>query len=137
MGLSYQNRAKVRIRENYKDQFPILGEENISQKLLQVFPLQCSHLSHDKSLKEYDTPEMCVLVNQLTHYAYHLIMDQSPAHRKILGLTYSQNGWTLAKLWNDICDNRDQYAPEISDQELDNLVEKAKVLWFYLIGVES
>lgn len=100
-------------------------------------PMQCAHLTHNKSLPEYDTTDMGLLVTTIQEYAYHVIMNQSDSHRKALGLTKMQNQWSLEVLWATIQDWKIKNKPLMTNNELLDLVDQAKTEWFYHLGIEG
>lgn len=95
-------------------------------------PLECSHLSHDRGLEDYDTPEMAVLCTDIEHYAYHLIFRKNPSH---IGLTVNQNDWSINELWKKVLKNSE--ALDWSYEQTVLEVRKARAMWFYYLSIEG
>lgn len=97
-------------------------------------PLQCSHNTHLKGIREYNDDEYGLLVTDIQHYAYHLIFRNSPYVEEVLGLNYSQNQWSIEKMWKDlmIISRSIGWSKEKVLQE----VEKAKLYWYAMLAID-
>lgn len=95
-------------------------------------PLECSHLTHDKSLPEYDTPEMGVLCTDIEHYVYHLIFKMRPEE---IGLTRSQNDWSIKEIWQRVTAR--SFEMGMDRDQLNAKVAEARAYWYYYLGVEG
>lgn len=55
-------------------------------------PLEASHLNHDKSDPEYNTPEAVIALTPVEHYCYHLMFQEAPEH---IGLNTWENDYAI------------------------------------------
>lgn len=124
MSFPYPTREAIRQRAGNKSE---LSERNDRR-------LTCCHLSHDRGLAEYGSMDMGVLVTDFEHYAYHEILEKHP---NSLGLTASQNSWSLSKLWNEIQGYNRVNNINMSEEEIWEEIEKARNYWFYYLGIEA
>lgn len=97
-------------------------------------PQQVMHLNHDRELDEYNIPEMAVQVTDIQHYAYHLLFFQ---RAKYIGLTNGGNDRSLSKLMKGILAFNESVGIVMTADELQTEIQKAKVYWFYYLGIES
>jgi hypothetical protein len=89
-------------------------------------PLECAHLDHDKSLPEYNWPDMGVLCTDVEHYTYHLLFRLNPEE---IGLTRNQNDWAIKMCYLRCIHNGSPVTKQT--------VAQAKAYWFYHLGIEG
>lgn len=93
-------------------------------------PMNCSHLSHDKSLDTYDDPDFGLFLTDIEHLAMHMIFHDHS--EEILGLPRHQNAWSIRKLHSEA--KRISELKGETDQEFEAMLEKAKNYLYYYFG---
>lgn len=79
--------------------------------------LECSHLNHDKSRKEYDDPENGVLLCSLCHYLFHLAYKEDPTP---IGLSKNDNDWAIEEIWKRLPEKQREVVVFQRRQEKEN-----------------
>ena len=90
--------------------------------------LECSHLSHNHGLIEYNSAEMGVLCSSIEHLAYHLIFQDQP---ELIGLSNKNNYFAIRCLYSRV--EKQSSDRNIDSHELARLIEQAKNEWYYYL----
>ena len=93
-------------------------------------PMNCSHLSHDKSLPTYDDPDFGLFLTDIEHLAMHIIFHFDS--EGILGLPRHQNAWSIKKLYSEA--KRISEVKGETDEQFEAMLEQAKNYLYYYFG---
>jgi len=124
MAFERETRRDIRRRAGFESELSSINNR----------PLECSHLDHSRYHDSYNFPDNGVLVTDIEHYAYHQIFKLHPYH---IGLSKDDNYSALCSIYQRILDFNKQSCIEMSEDQIDSEINKAKDYWFLYLGIES
>lgn len=116
-GFSRETWYILRVRAN--------GRSEVSGRF--DWPLQASHINHNKKDERYDSPEMGISMTLVEHYVYHLAFELYP---ECIGLDFHGNKSAIASLRSQIrkfCKKAGRNQPTVEELEMSMQLVREKV----------